>query len=807
MTVRPEPGTRRFLLLFVAPLMLLLAWRVAPLVAGARTLYLRDVFGTHLEMKWAVAEAWRHGRVPFIDPYRAGGQPLLGSPNSLALYPDTVLYLMAPALAGSDSLAGTLWAHNAHFWLHLLVAPLAFFWMARAWGLGREAAWAGGALYGLSGWFLSQLMFYNLIGGAALLPALIAAAIRLAEEPRRPGRLVIAALLWALLLLAGDPFTALVALLLAAAAVIATPARGPGCWRRVLAAAICGTLLAAPFLVEFLRILRHSYRGFAGYSAETVLTASWEPRQLVEWLLPLVYGRPGWYGAGLSPAGPPPYFFSLAPGLLAAALLVPGALSVARAARGSSHHRAGRFALAAAAVGLFFALGRLNPIAAALLSHGGLVRFPVRFWILVAVGSSLLAAAGFEAAVRDRDSGARRAFHIGLGLLACMLLAALAALWLRPESCARLLLPRVPAGPLSFEYRVVLRQWIETALVSLVALVLLGAGAILARRRPRAGGAALLAAHAATQLVLLAPIMPTDVIGPYATPPPVLDVIPDEARIVHGVSEGLFGAPGSRRRLLDRTQAAFWRDAFEGAFPFAGIPRRRHYELNVSSEGMDSFLSTAARDAVRPAGDAARLRLLRAWGVDRLLLDRELDPGAGGGAALLRRFDLDGGPLDVYELAGAAPPALWTSTIRRASDPRAAVAALLSPAFDPATMVVMPGAGPDTTGPPGGAVRLVIDEPQRIAVEVSAPVDGVLVLQRSWQPIDRATVDGAPAALLAANLHRIGVPVPAGDHRVEVGVDRRPFFAALVLAFAGVTALSFAVVAPRLRRSAGAAVR
>src|SRR5207247_1015893 len=32
--------------------------------------------------------------------------------------------------------------------------------------------------------------------------------------------------------------------------------------------------------------------------------------------------------------------------------------------------------------------------------------------------------------------------------------------------------------------------------------------------------------------------------------------------------------------------------------------------------GLDSFLSTAARDAVRLADDAARIRLLAAWGVE-----------------------------------------------------------------------------------------------------------------------------------------------------------------------------------------------
>ncbi|MFQ5878362.1 MAG: hypothetical protein ACE5JH_11885, partial [Acidobacteriota bacterium] len=161
----PPARTAAFTLAYVVPILLLLAWRVLPLAAGSETLYLRDVLNTHFEMKSAQAAAMRQGRIPMIDPFRAGGQPLLGSPNAVPLYPDNVLYLVGP----------TLWALNAHFWLHLLIAPLAVFWMARGWGLGREAAWAAGVCYAFGGYYLSLLSFYNLIAGATLAPALLAA--------------------------------------------------------------------------------------------------------------------------------------------------------------------------------------------------------------------------------------------------------------------------------------------------------------------------------------------------------------------------------------------------------------------------------------------------------------------------------------------------------------------------------------------------------------------------------------------------------------------------------------------------------
>src|SRR4029079_13195583 len=123
---------KRFPLLHALPLVLLFAWVAYPLARGGETLFLRDVFNAPLEMKWAEAEALHRGVFPEIDPYRAGGQPLAGNPNAVPFYPDNLLYL----------LSSPLWASNAHFCRHLLLAPFAFYWLARVWGLDPRAAWA-----------------------------------------------------------------------------------------------------------------------------------------------------------------------------------------------------------------------------------------------------------------------------------------------------------------------------------------------------------------------------------------------------------------------------------------------------------------------------------------------------------------------------------------------------------------------------------------------------------------------------------------------------------------------------------------
>ena len=106
-----------------------------------------------------------------------------------------------------------MWALNAHLWLHLLLAPFAVYWLARSFGLEREAAWVAGFCYALSGFFLSQLNLYNLIAGTALAPA-FAAACMTASRGRRPALHAAAAgALLALVALGGDPIIAALAVL------------------------------------------------------------------------------------------------------------------------------------------------------------------------------------------------------------------------------------------------------------------------------------------------------------------------------------------------------------------------------------------------------------------------------------------------------------------------------------------------------------------------------------------------------------------------------------------------------------------
>ena len=94
----PHEGPQRPYRLLLPSVLLLAAW-VTPLIVGQRTLYLRDVTQFHLPAKMAQAEGLSRLELWSIDPFRGGGQPLLGNPNSAPWYPDSLLLTVVDALS------------------------------------------------------------------------------------------------------------------------------------------------------------------------------------------------------------------------------------------------------------------------------------------------------------------------------------------------------------------------------------------------------------------------------------------------------------------------------------------------------------------------------------------------------------------------------------------------------------------------------------------------------------------------------------------------------------------------------------
>lgn len=758
---------------------------VGSLVVGRDTLYLRDVLQTHGAFEASRAAEWQGGRLAPLDPYRAGGQPRWGNPNALPFYPTGVLQAIVPGR----------WSLNAHLWLHLLLAPWALAWLGRRLGLDPPSALVAGVFYGLSGFCLSHLAFANLAPGTVLAPALAAAWLACREHPSAR-RLAILAGFWTLILLGGDPLYAGLALVLLLVADRLAPAARPplprptprGRVRAVLALG-AGSLVAAPQLGELWRILPTSYRGIRGFDAAASTLASWDPRQAAEWLLPLVFGLPDRVQAHAFWAeawhqGEAPFFLSLAPGLVALALL-PAA---------GWRRPAARTGWVLVAGGLFVALGRHNPAIALVAGLPGLsvLRFPVKAWLLVAPGLALLAATGWQALFRDREETARRRVTgavVALGILVGALVLP-PVLGLGVPSLA----DAFPLGMGPAARAAEIERWAATGGLELGLLAaLLG----LARLRRSAfvvtAGFLAVALHVLAQVAMVGPIVARERTSVLADAPRLTTGIVG-GHWANGRAGALFGpprvvpGPSVDARLLAR-QGAF------SSLPFAGIERGFRYELDPSPEGLDAFVTYLARDAVRALDDPRRVRLLGLWGVGRIVVDRPLS--AAVPARLERAGVAYGSPFYLYAI-DAVPAVRRVAGTRAASTPAEALSALLDPAFDPEREVVIAGSTPGSSGGMG-AVEVVRDEPARLDLTTSGTRPGWIVVERTWQPFYRAEVDGDRVPLRIANLHRIAIGVPAGASLVSLRYDEGPFRLELVLAGLGLLGLALLCLRSRER--------
>jgi hypothetical protein len=168
-----------------------------------------------------MARCVRRGWAPFWDPYTYAGMPLYGDLQAQLFYPPTWLAILVGNLNA---------AHNLYYWvewlipLHMMLAGLFAFLLARRMGLSHPAALMGATVYQLGGYFASQATHLGAMCDGAWLPLAILAVFEMRRgfRPRWFGVLVLAG---ALTILAGFAATTVIiagATLLFALALLCT---------------------------------------------------------------------------------------------------------------------------------------------------------------------------------------------------------------------------------------------------------------------------------------------------------------------------------------------------------------------------------------------------------------------------------------------------------------------------------------------------------------------------------------------------------------------------------------------------------
>lgn len=675
--------------------------------------FFRDNFSTHFPTKHLFAEALRGGNVPFWNFHAGGGQPLAGNPNYLSFYPDNILYLILPSHA----------AFNLHFIVHITLAFFAMRFLIATVGVTDRLAMNGAALvYVMSGVVVSTTSFYNLVCATALGPAIIALAIHTATDSRWRHPLALGTCC-GLLGLAGEPTTVIAVTLVSAVLVIDRLTLAASL--RFGAAAAIAAVVAMPQVLAYGEIAPMTER-VVGYSPRAILSASLEPWRIVEMLFGPVFGLvtdPGPAGLRQSLRSDTPVFFiSLAIGVIAIpALFQRASLRLSRVQ-------------VAAAVLSFVALGRNNPVMRWLVEELTVLRFarfPEKFALPMTVMIALLVAA-FLAKERytrwDRSvtllavvaaaGGTGLAFFAGFN----------------PQTVARFAVVTILATVLAFSLRIERRSARLSIQLAVTLVPLLYA-------IPR------IALIAPTDLMAARNVLEQKLAGRRIWRP-------SEQESVE------FTRPDMRQQYEYRAAMID---------PISGAVHGVRYALNPSPEGMYSWLTRIVRDRATTAPGHLRVRYARLQGCEFLVMTART---SAPGTRLLERFAIGTNELNVYELVDARPAVYAPRRLVNVATIDEARAAIEQPTFDEAHEITAPRSvvAPQPMDVKVSGVRRRADTIEFTARSSSG---GAVVVNESFFPAWSAKASGRSVTTFAANIDRLGVMLPPGEHRVEVRFGQR----------------------------------
>jgi hypothetical protein len=756
---------------------------------AGRAFVMRDAVFDFLPWRRFAAQAAQDGAVPLWNPYSRFGQPFVAGPQSGFFYPPHHLFDVLPvALAFKLTLA-----------LHLLVAAGGMHALLRRLGAATESALLAAVVFAFGGWFTAHLEFMSVMDTLAWAPWTIVLALRVSDA--RPDgyralarRTLLLALVIALQVLAGQvqvlAFTCAAAATYGVAVALAERRRGAAV-AVLVALPVAGLVAAGLCLAQILptlELLPHSIRSHGVDPGLDI--ASMSPRHVVTLLFPFAFGRPGagqWWGPTLHEFFLGCVHVGLAP--LVAAFFV--ALTPKTADR--TRRAAAAASLALLVVGLLVALGRHAPVYGWLqaLPASELVRWPSKGLQLVAIALPVLAGLGFDALLARREAASGRsdrATLVALGVAGASALVLLVAVSRDAAGVVAAFTGATP--PAGVDVRLLEGDARRSA-----AMLLLGVVALFAaswRPVPRhIGAAAVLLVSFANLLIVSREIQFVGDDALLSLRPPAQATAADgtEGRVHSDYYLAGFGLYGVHDETAYRTAAA----VVAGNI---GLP----HGVSSTCPGDALLLTRAAQmmDVLNGAPPGSWDRLADVLAIDRVVRGPPF-------AALVAGAPVPG----ATPRATAMPRAYLVGAWERIHEPTLAVERLLAPTFDPRREAVEDGAsGADPLptppavsdpSPPGRVVALRRDW-NRVELDLDVTRPGLLVLCETWFPGWTARVDGEERGIARVNVVFRGVPVRAGDRRVEMVYEPRSFRVGAACSLATLALVGIGLFLTRRRR-------
>jgi hypothetical protein len=683
--------------------------------------------------------------VRFWNPHVHEGVPL-----SLPAvgYPVDLLQLLRPDPAGISAVLA----------LHVPLAAVLFFVLARRLSLGRLGAAGGALVYALGGFVLSSLNLYVHLQAAAWAPLVALALARVLGGGGRRWAAAAAAVLALALSTTGVEIAGQAVVAGIAIGGVGKDARSRGLAGLALG---LGAAIAAPVLLLVAGQVGGSARGH-GFPTDVVLAHSVHPFTLVQTVVAGLYGNLSnvageWWGQNFFPRGFP-YVLSL--------YLGAATLAVAWVGARSGHRLAWRL-VAVAVLGLLTALGRWSGLAGVVdavpVLH--LFRFPVKAFFTVHLAIALLASIGLSALSESADRRAWRRLAVAAGALGVLLVVLPFAPRLMPSAAAAFARAFFPPGVTAAAGSALLARVLADAAVGGAVALSVGALAVVARgpalAPPRA--ARMVAALLAADLLRAGAGLNPMVTASFYRPSPSLEARLESLRRARVFTCDVQESPAY---LAARAARGADHEAWSFALLLETLTPACNVPLAVPTALSPDLTMLVPADRVLSPADAS-CRDLDAI-VPRV---REAAVGTVLAVDPLQHPDLE--PDGVVAPARIAPLAVHVYRVR---DPRPRAEA----SGDARVLETTFGAN-DVS----------------VLVEGGGPSD--VLLRDGWAPGWSARVDGRLADLRARGPHR-SVRVPPGRHRVAMSY--RPPGLPVALGASALALLGAAALAARRGRQA-----
>ena len=745
-TDRPKGSPWLFPLL-LAPSMAALFWGV---LFRGESFFERDIQGFFRPLRALLLPLTRASSgLPLWNPLLASGQPFAANPQHELFHPLTALYFVLPFE----------WAFRLQTLLPVLVAAFSMVFLLRALDLHPDAAALGGLSWGIGGYTLSTTLLPPILLAIAVLPAVLAFAVRVAAGG---GRANVAGLAVSLGLecLAGEPSTlVMTAVLLPVSLAHLSPrGGGPGFRRGPLFLLLGGLCLGAAIgAAALLPGLHHAMKTVRASGLDEASASAWSfpPVRFLELLFPRLLGHldqadERWYwGRSLYPGKGYPYLYSIYPGLLVALL---AGITAVRGSRRRWGWVAGMALGGLMAVGTHLPIWHLARSLAPVLRG---IRYPEKFVLLVVLSATVMACCGLDEVLRGGEAPRR------------LLSRSLVAVALVSTGWGLVLLV-LETGPGSALFE----GWgIPSALAPLWAAVAARdavttgavAVALLAALRLGRRGVWLLAAVTAVDLSLAGKaLVPTKPAASLSTPPPFLRPLlrskPPGLLFHHAAWDPRFS---STTGICSPPSPCQW-----------GIPTTLSPDFDLTELRWSSRATRLFFEATRSDPSLFAPLLVRR-GVSAVLRFR---PGLTGevGDRLAAGPE---GPLQLLKVTDPAPLVFCASTLVAADGEKGWLAAVERLGKESATAAVVDrrdlAAVPDRLSP--GRIENVVASPGALSFDVSAggPFQAFVAINQTWDDGWAASVDGSPVPLVRTDVSLSGLLVTPGPHRVSLSYSDR----------------------------------